>query len=270
MPTPVTYLFVPGDRPERFDKALASGADAVVVDLEDAVAATAKVAARANVRAWLAADAPRGRVLVRINGATSEFFADDLRMLGEAPPVDVVLAKAERPEEVRRLAITIKADAAIVPLVESARGVAHVNEIAAAQRVARLAFGAVDYAADLGLSGDARGLIHPYAAIALASRLAGLPQPIAAPTTAIDDEAALVADVRFAQALGFGAKLCIHPRQVGVVRAAFAPGAEAVAWAERVVAAAAAGPGAVQVDGAMVDRPVVDRARAILDAAKAR
>jgi citrate lyase subunit beta/citryl-CoA lyase len=269
MPAPVTYLFVPGDRPERFDKALASGADAVVVDLEDAVAAAAKVAARANVRAWLA-EAPRGRVLVRINGATSDFFADDLRMLGEVPPVDVVLAKAERPEEVRRLAITIKADAAIVPLVESARGVAHVNEIAAAQRVARLAFGAVDYAADLGLSGDARGLIHPCAAIALASRLAGLAQPIAAPTTAIDDEATLVGDVRFAQAMGFGAKLCIHPRQVPVVRAAFAPDADALAWAERVITAAGAGRGAVQVDGTMVDRPVIDRARAILDAAKAR
>jgi citrate lyase subunit beta/citryl-CoA lyase len=268
MVVPVTYLFVPGDRPERFDKALASGADAVVVDLEDAVAPAAKVAARANVRAWLATGAPRGRVLVRINGATSEFFADDLRMLGEVPPVDVVLAKAERPEEVRRLAITIKADAAIVPLVESARGVAQVNEIAGAQRVARLAFGAIDYAADLGLSGDARGLIHPCAAIALASRLAGLASPIAAPTPAIDDAVQIAEDVRFAQALGFGAKLCIHPRQVPIVRAAFAPGADAIAWATRVVAAAGAGRGAVQVDGTMVDRPVIDRAHAILDAAK--
>jgi len=264
MPTPVTYLFVPGDRPERFDKALASGADAVVVDLEDAVAPADKVAARANVRAWLAADAPRGRVLVRINGATTDFFADDLRMLGEVRPVDVVLAKAERPEDVRRLAITIKADAAIVPLVESARGVAHANEIASAQRVARLAFGAVDYAADLGLSGDARGLIHPSAVIALASRLAGLPQPIAAPTTTIDDEAIIVDDVRFAQALGFGAKLCIHPRQVAPIHAALTPSAEALDLARRVLAAEAASPGAAQLDGRMIDRPVVLQAERTL------
>jgi citrate lyase subunit beta/citryl-CoA lyase len=85
---------------------------------------------------------------------------------------------------------------------------------------------------------------------------------------AIDDEAVLLGDVRFAQALGFGAKLCIHPRQVPIVRAAFAPGADAIAWATRVVAAAGAGRGAVQVDGTMVDRPVIDRAHAILDAAK--
>lgn len=265
---PVTYLFVPGDRPERFDKALASGADAVIVDLEDGVAPAAKLSARGNVLAWLAALPSRAQVIVRINAATSDYFADDLRMLGEAPAVDAMLAKAERAEEVRRLAITIKADARILPLIESARGVANATDIAAAQRVARLAFGAIDYARDLGLSGDPRGFVHPLAAIALASRLAGLPPPIASPTPAIDDDAALADDVRLAQAMGFGAKLCIHPRQVERVRRAFAPDAATIAWAQRVVSASGANRGAVQIDGAMVDKPVVERARAILEAAK--
>ncbi|HEV8503117.1 MAG TPA: CoA ester lyase [Casimicrobiaceae bacterium] len=268
MPTPITYLFVPGDRPERFDKALASGADAMIVDLEDGVAPAAKAAARGNVLAWIAALPSAARVVVRINAATSDYFVDDLRMLGEAPAVDVMLAKAERAEEVRRLAITIKADARILPLIESARGVANANDIAAAQRVARLAFGALDFARDLGLSGDPRGFIQPMAALALASRLAGLPQPIAAPTPSIDDAAAIAEDVRLAQAMGFGAKLCIHPRQLEPVHQAFAPDADAIAWAARVVAASGTNRGAVQVDGAMVDKPVVERARAILEAAR--
>lgn len=270
MSHPVTYLFVPGNRPERFDKALASGADAVIVDLEDAVAPADKAAARANVAAWFADLPSRDRVLVRINAAGSSAFADDLRMLAEALPVSAMLAKAERTEDVRRLAITLKADAGIVALIETARGIANVNEIAAAQRVKRLAFGALDYAADLGLSGDPRGLVHPLSQVAIASRLAGLPPPIASPTPSLDDEAAIVDDVRLAQAMGFGAKLCIHPRQIALVRKAFAPSADAIAWAERVVAAAGSGIGAAQVDGAMVDKPVVDRAQAILDAAKRR
>lgn len=261
---PITYLFVPGDRPERFDKAFASGADAVIIDLEDAVAEGDKAAARANVAEWLAHSPLRDRALIRVNAAGSRAFADDIRMLASAPPLMAMLAKADRAEDVRQLAVTLKAGSGVVAMIESARGIANVNEIAAAHRVTRLAFGALDYAADLGLSGDTRGLVHPSAAIALGSRLAGLPLPIAAPTPSLDDENAIAEDVRFAQALGFGAKLCIHPRQVSIVQRAFMPSAESIAWAERVVAAANAGGGAAQVDGSMVDKPVVERARAVL------
>lgn len=265
---PVTYLFVPGDNPERFAKAMASTADVVIVDLEDAVAPAAKSRARSNVAAFLAASPLRDRMLVRINSLASDESASDLRMLADAPAVGVMLAKTERAEEVQRLAADLKGDAGIVALIESARGIANVNDIATTPRVARLAFGALDYAADLCLSGDPRGLIHPLATIALASRLCGLPPPVAAPTLALDDEAAIAEDVRFAQAMGFTAKLCIHPRQVHIVQRAFAPGEQAIEWAQRVIAASRAGSGAAGVDGMMVDKPVVDRARSILAAAR--
>jgi citrate lyase subunit beta/citryl-CoA lyase len=131
--------------------------------------------------------------------------------------------------------------------------------------VQRLAFGTLDYALDLGLSGDPRGLLYPASRIALASRAAGLAPPVAGITAAIDDEAALRADFDQARACGFGAKLCIHPRQIETVHAMLAPTPEQRDWAERVLAAAESGSGAVQLDGKMVDRPVLLRAQAILD-----
>jgi citrate lyase subunit beta/citryl-CoA lyase len=133
--------------------------------------------------------------------------------------------------------------------------------------VQRLAFGTLDFALDLGLSEDQRGLLMPASQIALASRCAGLAAPIAGVTTAIHDNDALVNDIAFARSLGFAAKLCIHPRQVSILRAAFAPGAEELDWARRVVSAVAASIGAAQVDGRMVDAPVLRRAQSIIECA---
>ena len=261
-PLPRTYLFVPGNRPERFAKALASGADAVVLDLEDAVAASGKDAARAAVAHALSGDA--SRVIVRINDASTPWYAADVAMLAAARALAVMLPKAEGAADIERLR-AVCTDIAVLALVESARGVLAAETLAAAPGVQRLVFGTIDFALDLDLSGDPVGLDHAASRLALASRAAGIAPPVAGVTTSIDDEALLLADLARARAHGFAAKLCIHPKQIAPIHAALAPSATELAWAERVLAAAAAaGGGAVQLDGRMIDKPVIERARRIL------
>ncbi len=262
-----SLLFVPASRPERIAKALAAGADAVIVDLEDAVAPADKDAARAALAAALD---PARPVMVRINGADSTWFAEDLELLGHPGVAAVVLPKAEDADDVAVVAQAV-AGRPVLPLVESALGFEQRLALAHAPGVQRLVFGHIDFQADMGMRCDEEELLPFRAALVLASRLADIAAPIDGVTTAIDDEALLRADARRARRLGFGGKLCIHPRQVAVVNACFTPSADEVAWARRVIEADAnAGGAAVAVDGKMVDRPVVLRAQAILSEVSAR
>jgi citrate lyase subunit beta/citryl-CoA lyase len=257
------WLFVPGHRSDRFDKALAAGASAVIVDLEDAVAPQDKGAARAALAGWLAST--RARVTVRINGADSPWFDHDLAVVSLPAVEAVMVPKAERLDTLARVRGR-RPDVALVPMVETAQGVAQARAMAAAPGVARLAFGSIDLQVDLGLR-DAHedDLLAFRTELVLASRLAGIDAPVDGVTVAIDDAARLAEDVQRARRLGFGGKLCIHPRQVSAVRAGFAPSAQEIAWAERVLRAAAGAAGAaVALDGKMVDRPVILRAQAIL------
>jgi len=265
---PVTYLFVPGNRPDRFDKAQASGADAVIFDLEDAVSPGEKDRARANVREWVASHQEAApHVVVRVNDVTTPWFDADVDLLRHCGLHFAMLPKAEAAEAIAGVVAALPPAGRVLPLIETARGVENVSAIAAARGVQRLVFGTLDYAVDLDLSGDERGLHHPAARIALASRCAGLASPVGGVTPAIDDEARLLADLAFDRAFGFGAKLCIHPRQVAAIHKALQPTNAEIDWARRVLAAAAAAPGASRVDGRMVDRPVVRKAQAILDRA---
>jgi citrate lyase subunit beta / citryl-CoA lyase len=264
MDAPRTYLFVPGDRPDRFEKALASPADAVVIDLEDAVAAPHKAAARESLAAFALATGETERVVVRINGPSTPWYEDDLAMLRKAGVRALMLPKAERAstiDHVRSVCPTI----AVLPLVETARGVLAADALACALGVQRLVFGTIDFALDMDLQGPLAatlGLDAAASRLALVSRAAGLESPVAGVTVAIDDEGALRADVDRARAHGFGAKLCIHPKQVSIVHDVLAPSAEELAWAERVIAAAGRAAGAaVQLDGRMIDKPVIERAR---------
>ena len=268
MKLPVTYLFVPGNRPERFGKALAAGADAIILDLEDAVSPDDKDAARESIARWLESQPDsRERILVRINDSTTAWFTSDAEMLRRARVAFAMLPKAESAGQIDAVRAALGSTGQVVPLIETARGVNDVASIASAVGVQRVAFGTLDYAVDLDLSGDERGLLYPATTIAIASRCAGIASPIAGVTAAIDDDERLLADVAFARALGFGAKLCIHPRQVAVVSNALLPTSAEIDWAKRVLAAAETAAGAVQVDGRMVDRPVLLKARAILDRA---
>jgi len=262
-----TYLFVPGNRPERFAKALATPADIIVLDLEDAVAVDDKSKARDAVATQLAAMTPveRDRIVVRINDVASSWFVLDLRVLLQSGSTQVMLPKAESPEQIAAVRAALP-DAKVSALIESARGVAAVEEIAAAPGVSRLVFGTLDLALDLDLDTEAGsgGLAYAAGRIAVASRIAGLPSPVAGVTPQLDDEPRLLADLAMARQFGFGAKLCIHPRQVDPIHRALQPAAETVEWANRVLAAEAASPGAAKLDGRMVDRPVVLKAERIL------
>ena len=268
---PRTYLFVPGTRPDRFAKALASGADRVVLDLEDAVAPADKQLARDGVADWFgtASADERSRVVVRINDAASFWFMEDLRAAQTCRCEQVLLPKAEDAWQVAAVRAAVP-DAQVLALVESARGVARVDEVASAAGVARLVFGTLDFALDLDIdiADDAAGLIYACGRIAIASRVAGLPAPVAGVTPRLDDPQRLLADFALERRLGFGAKLCIHPSQVAPLHAALQPSEESLAWARRVLEADSASPGAARLDGRMVDRPVIAQARRTLERAR--
>jgi len=248
-------LFVPGDRPERFAKAAAS-AEAVIVDLEDAVPAGAKAKARDALAAL-----PAGAVIyVRINAAGTELHAADLAAVKGLAIAGVMLPKAESAAAVE--AVSAATGHKIIALIESAAGIAAARFIAASPATARLAFGSIDYCADLGAAHTREALLTARCELVLASRLAGLPAPLDGVTTAIDDEAQVEDDARHASSLGMHGKLCIHPRQVAAARRGFTPSAEETAWARRILAAGS--DGAVSMDNRMVDAPVRARARRIL------
>lgn len=264
---PITYLFVPGNRPERFAKALASGADRVILDLEDAVSPTDKPQAREAIGAWIATldSTARAAVLVRLNDALSPWHAEDLVWLSAQPVGEVMLSKCESAGQIAAVHARMAPGARVLPLIETVRGVMGLNDIARAPQVSRLAFGSIDYLLDLDLPGPGFALDAAATAIAMASRAAELPPPVAGVTPELE-AGRVTGDLLHARGLGFGAKLCIHPTQVGVVREAMRPDEQTLAWASRVNSAwqAASSQGAIQVDGRMVDKPVALRAQRIL------
>jgi citrate lyase subunit beta/citryl-CoA lyase len=259
---PSSYLFVPGNRPERFGKAFLSGAHAVIVDLEDAVAPPDKTGARAACAAALSAAQP---AWIRINAADTEWFRDDVAICGAQGVAGVMLPKTERVEDLDAIAARLGPHVPLLALIETAQGMWNAEAIARHPRVQRLAFGSIDFQVDLGIGGDDAELLYFRSQLVLVSRVAGIMAPVDGVTTAIDDSARLRDDTARAQRLGFGAKLCIHPRQVELVNAGFRPTAHDIGWAQRVIDAAAGAAGAaVAVDGKMVDKPVLLRAQAIL------
>lgn len=262
-----TYLFVPGNRPDRFAKAMASGAGRVILDLEDAVSPADKPAARLAIATFLAAadDAQRLQVVVRLNDVLSDAHQADLQWLANVPVHTVMLSKCESAEQVAQVLQPMAPGSDVIALVETVRGVHAVHDIAQASGVSRLAFGSIDYMLDLDLPGPGFALDCAATAIAMASRAAELPAPIAGVTADLEPSR-VEADMHHARALGFGAKMCIHPTQVATVHAALKPSADEAAWAQRVVAAwkTTDHTGAIRVDGQMVDIPVVRRAQRIL------
>lgn len=264
---PLTYLFVPGNRPERFAKALASGADRVILDLEDAVAPADKAVARAAIASWVAtlATDDADRLLVRINDASSLHHPEDLLWLQRTHIKHAMLSKCESAEQVAQVLAHMPASASVLPLIETVRGVLAATSIAQASGVSRLAFGSLDYLLDLDLSGPGFALDSAALTIAMASRAANLPPPVAGVTPKLD-AGQVQSDLSHARALGYGAKMCIHPMQVAVVREAFMPDAQTLAWAQHVLTQwqLSNGAGVIQVDGQMVDKPVLLRAERIL------
>ncbi len=252
-------LFVPADRPDRFARAVAAGPDAVILDLEDAVAPASKAAARDGLSEGIAAAGIDVPILLRINATGSAEHAADLAAAARLPLAALILPKAERADNLRRAAGATGLP--VIALVETARGIANIDEVAGA--AARIAFGSIDFAADLAMGHTAQSLLLARGRIVLASRLAGLPAPVDGVTTSVHDDEALARDCAHAIEMGFGGKLLIHPAQIPPARRAFAPSEAELTWARRVLEAAGGG-GVAVVDGAMVDAPVANRARQIL------
>lgn len=261
--SPRSYLFVPGDRPDRFEKARAAGADAVIFDLEDAVSMGQKLMARESVRAHLDASRP---AWLRINAFETPWFAGDVATLASHPgTAGIVLPKCEGPEQIAAVLEHAHPQLVILPLVETARGVANLDVLCNAPRVQRIVFGTLDFQIDLGIDCDGEALNIFRSRIVLASRLAGIGAPVDGVTTALDDIAAIEAHARRGRNFGFGGKLCIHPKQLDAIHRAYAWSDAERAWADRVLLAAErSGGGAVAVDGRMVDMPVIQKAQRII------
>ncbi|MEU6248854.1 aldolase/citrate lyase family protein [Glycomyces sp. NPDC047010] len=256
---PVSALYVPGDRPDRFDKAAASGADTVILDLEDAVADTAKAAALDHVTAWLTAHDGDVDVQVRVNvGADHEIRA--VRATGA--PVGLRIPKVETPEDLGVIA-HLAQGLPLTALIESARGLQNAAAIAAHPAVAALALGEADLRSDLGATAEAV-LDHARIHVLIAARAAGLPAPMLSVYPRIQDLDGLRADTERGKALGLRGRTAVHPRQLPVIREVFAPTADETAWAEAVVAALETGGVATLPSGEMVDPAMLGRARSIL------
>ncbi|WP_437883153.1 HpcH/HpaI aldolase/citrate lyase family protein [Pseudomonas sp. LRF_L74] len=257
-------LFVPGNRPERFAKALASGADAVIVDFEDAVEESHKAQAREHLRAFLDENA-EARVWVRVNMAAHAQHLADLDLCRHSGVLGVLLPKAESAGQVTQaLARTGKP---LLPIIESTLGIEALAQIARVHGVQRLTYGGLDLSLDLGLTAGTpaaeRLLDQVRFALLQHSRLAGLAAPLETVFPAIGDPAGLARFARDAADMGFSGMLCIHPKQVTAVHQALAPSEQELDWARRVLASDDSG-GAYQLDGQMIDAPVLARARRLL------
>ncbi len=231
-----------------------------MLDLEDAVAPGHKDVARAAVAEFLAAAATPA--VVRINGTDTAWCADDLAAVG-GHGCAVMVPKAHSAAQLAEVSATLGPAVPLIALVETAAGIHACASVCGVEAVARAAFGSIDLAAELGVDPDAAdALQYARSALVLGSAAAGRPAPLDGVTTDIRGDTALISDVALAVRLGFGGKLCIHPSQVSAVNEGFSPSAAEVQWARRVLTAASDGQVCV-VDGRMVDKPVVDRARRI-------
>lgn len=261
-----SVLFVPGNRPERFAKAVSSGADIVIVDFEDAVEEEMKAQAREHLASFLQ-DNPAVSVVVRVNSADHRMHIDDLKFCGRHPGVAaVLLPKAETANQVLAAAEYRKP---IWPLIESAAGVANLKEIASVRAVQRLTFGALDLALDLGMRASSHAAYRIFDQVRhqllINSVLHGLEKPLDTIFPNITDLDGLASFAQDARDLGFAGMLAIHPSQVAVINPIFTPSTEEIDWAKRVVEAASTARGAFRLEGRMIDAPVIAEAQRIVD-----
>ena len=260
---PSLLLFVPGDRADRFEKAISAAGTAAILDLEDAIAAAHKDAARETVRRFLHDREDLSRVAVRVNPSFTPAGRADLAMLAETPRrvAAVVVPKVGAANDLDRVTDVLGNLPQIV-MIESARGMANCETIAAAPHVLALAFGPYDLAAELGGTPDADVLLPHRARLVVAARAAQR-WVIDGPSREYGDPAIPRRDALLARRLGFDGKLLIHPSQIGPVREAFAPSSDEIAYARRIVEAARrSSPGIL--DGTMIDAPIEAAAERIL------
>ena len=264
-----SWLFTPATRPERFPKASQAGADVLIVDLEDAIAPDQKDNARASVEALLEDRAARldlPKLAVRINHPYSRFGHDDLSAMAASAsaPEFILVPKVESTEQIELITALfrdVKKSVLIVPLIESVKGLGHINAIAACDAVYGMMFGAADYASDARIQPDSIAMQLARCNVASACAMAAI-KAIDAPCFSIHDTGVLQSDLTFAQKNGFAAKAAIHPSHIAAINAAFTSSAERIDWARRVIAASEQGVGVV--DGRMVDEAIAREAREVI------
>lgn len=269
----LVYLFTPGDNRARLDKAAASGADAVIADLEDGVAASLKVEARRQTASFLqqrqdGALFRAGKVLVRCNPIGSPHADEDVRMAFACGADAIMLPKCEDADDIRAVSAAAPG-LELVPLIESARGVRNLEQIAAASpHIRKVAFGAVDFALDLGADWSAEGTERSYAMgqVVLLSRVAGLEPPIDAVFPVLNDREAFLRDAELGRRTGFYGKMVIHPRHIEWVREAYQVSAEELRWSRQAVELyeSTSTTGSVQLEGKLIDWPVYTKAKRVL------
>jgi citrate lyase subunit beta/citryl-CoA lyase len=285
-----SLLFVPGSEPKKLERARESVADTLLLDLEDAVAPQQKDAARENVAAALRSGAyGETELAVRVNAPRTPWFEADLEAVVAAGATTILLPKAEERDEVARVATAAAAIASererdgrngaaphLLLLVESPRGVANALALgeAAAPAIDALCFGHADFCLEMGLrEADAtRGIaFHARCQVAIAARAAGV-APIDCVHLAVKDEIAFREDALRGRSLGFEGKLCIHPRQAEIANEVYAPTAEEIDRARRIIEAAeraqSEGRGVFELDGKMIDAPIVALERRVLERAR--
>lgn len=280
-----SMLFVPGNNARRVEKALGLDADAVILDLEDAVAAAEKPAARVAVAQVLSR--PRsGKAYVRVNALATEWCYRDLVEVVRQGLDGILLPKAERASDLHLADWMLAAlererglapgDIDLMPIIETGRGLAAIAGICGAgARTRRVVFGAADFTLDMNMqwTREEAELAHARSAIVLASRVAGLEPPIDTVWARLQDAEGLRASARTSRDMGFQGRLCIHPDQIPMVHEVFTPSAEEHARALRIVAAfeeaERAGLASIRVDGQFVDYPIVEKARRVVAIVKA-
>jgi citrate lyase subunit beta/citryl-CoA lyase len=264
-----SWLFVPATRTDRIAKAAASGADRIIVDLEDAVAPSEKIAARLGLAsATFPRDVP---VYVRVNAASTEWFAGDVEAAASLPITGILLPKADVPQEVDRATARLPVSFHVVPIIETAVGFWNVLEVGRASHVERLVFGALDFQLDTGMHDADDAYAYVRSRITIASRVAGIGAPVDSVCLSINDEPVIAADAARGRHFGCCGKLCIHPNQVRVANQIFRPTDEEIEWAQSVLRERDARPADAVFShrGALVDRPVIERAAQIVSLAAA-
>lgn len=262
MQTSRSFLFVPANRTERYSKALNSGSDAVIIDLEDAIPTEHKLESRALLKQWLL-DHPTEKVMIRVNADQTEWFAEDIQLAQLSNVTALVLPKAEQKKAFEAIQKIRSID--VYPIIETPYGMAHVEQIAQFPAVQALMFGSIDFQLEMDMTGDYLELMSFRNRMVLASKLAGIENPIDGVTADFANTELVRTETLQAKKLGFQGKLCIHPNQVKIVNQTFNPSPEEIQWAQEIIKAVQAADGqTISLNGKMIDKPIILKAEKIL------
>jgi citrate lyase subunit beta/citryl-CoA lyase len=267
------YLFAPGNSGRKMEKALHINADAVIIDLEDAVVASEKEKARQLVSSVINGEEiknSKSKIYVRINSIKTPWFFDDINMIKDLKRIDgIMIPKSEDKTSIILAAELLNRDLEIIPLIESATGVMNVEDVLNSHKsVRKVAFGSVDFALDLGVDWTEEGIERTYAMskIVLASRALGVDSPIDAVFPVIDSRESFILDTKKGKQTGFYGKMVIHPKQIEWVKEVYTPNVKQIEWSTKVINVyeTAENTGAIDLDGKLIDRPVYLLAKRLL------